>query len=99
MAKWQNDNREKIRAYQREYDKRTQRKKLKFETGMNKTMINTIANNKEYISQNGHGIIKQDKAKQYFYYIIQNGKMSYVSDKFGNIQDCVIDLFIALDDK
>lgn len=92
-------NIDKRRVYQREYDRKTQRKKLKYQTGMCKTMINTIATNREYISQNGHGIIKQDKAKQYFYYIIKNGKMSYVSDKFGNIQDCVIDLFIALDDK
>ena len=88
-----------MRAYQREYDKKTQRKKLKYDTGMNKTMINTIAKNKEYVSSNGHGYIRQDKGQRFFYYILRDQKITHVSDKFTDINKCVIDMFTALSDK
>lgn len=98
-AEYDSKNIEKRREYQREYDKKTQRKKLKKDTGMCITMINTIAKNKEYISQNGHGYIKQDKGQQFFYYILKGNKITYISDKFVDIKKCVIDMFVALDDK
>ena len=46
---------------------------------------------------NGYEIfIKQDKGFKWFYYIVQNGKSIYISDKFETKKDLIKDLQYAI---